>query len=347
MNSSLINVLIADDSLAMRDHLTAIVRAEPQMQVVGTATNGYEALMLVEKRRPDVVSMDVVMPEMDGLVATRQIMHRFPTPVVIVSKLDEPEVDISIRALQAGALAVVPKPPAHTHPAFEHHRHRLVSTLRAMAGVSVIRRWLSAEERANAPSRQYYGIRPGPAVIGIGASAGGPGALSVFLHGLGHVSVPVVVVQHMPAEFLDGLSRWLSNITTMPVRIANDGDVIYPGMVHLAPGTAHLRVVQEGDYLIARLDSTAAHGRYLPSVDVLFGSLAETCGERGVGVILTGMGDDGAAGLLAMRHAGARTFAQDRESAVVYGMPGAAVARGAVESVFSPLELAAVLRKLL
>lgn len=350
MPSSAIRVLVADDSPTVRHHLANIIDAAPVFEVVGMASNGQLALEMVEDLQPDVVSMDVNMPVMDGLEATRHIMRTVPTPVVIVSGLLEREIDLSFRALQAGALAVVAKPPARHDDAFPQHQHQLLNTLQAMAGVRVIRRWASVYQVPRYEPRTYETrkLRPAPSLIAVAASAGGPSALATLLAGIrNQLSVPMVLVQHMPGEFLEGLARWLGKYTDLPVNIAQDRQLLMPGMVHLAPGHAHLRVYRQEDRFVAILDTDPGPYRYQPAADVLFESVATACGNQGVGIVMTGMGDDGAAGLLKMRRAGARTFAQDAESATVFGMPGAAIEQGAAERVQSPAQLAASLRKLM
>jgi two-component system chemotaxis response regulator CheB len=286
---------------------------------------------------------------MDGLEATRRIMRSNPTPVVVVSNLVEREIDLSFRALQAGALAVVPKPASRTAPNFPEQRRQLISTLQAMAGVKVVRRWATVYEVTRVDPKEYHThrMRPPPQLVAIAASAGGPSALATLLGGLGgKIAAPVVIVQHMPDEFIGGLARWLGKFTETPVRMARNNEILKPGVVHLAPGGYHLRVQRRENQFVAQLDETRGEYHYQPAADVLFESVAAICGERGVGIVLTGMGTDGAAGLLAMRRAGARTFAQDENSSVVFGMPSAAIQGGAAERVMSPTQLAASLRKL-
>lgn len=338
-----VRVVVAEDSATVRYHLVNIIESIPGMRVVGQAADGEAALAMVDDLRPDVVSMDVRMPRMDGLEATRQIMAQCPTPVVIVSGLVETDIDLSFAAVEAGALAVVEKPPDRRNPTFPEKQRHLVKTLAAMAGVSVVRRGIqggNSRPRVAPPRVQ-------PEVIAIGASAGGPGALNHLLAALpADLPVPVIVVQHIPAEFTSGLVRWLAKSTPLKVDIAGDGQRLKPGTVLLAPGTAHTRVVRQGRELVTRLDAEQGAYRYQPSVDVLFQTVALACGERAVGLVLTGMGDDGATGLLAMREAGAYTLAQDESSSIVYGMPGAAVARGAVGQVLSLAQLPPAILKL-
>lgn len=350
MSSNPIRVLIAEDSPTIRYYLTKIIGESQRLEVIGTADDGEQVLDMAAALEPDVISMDVQMPRMDGLTATRHLMRSQPTPVVIVSGLVEREIDLSFRALQAGALAVVPKPPARTDPAFEAHRRQLVNTLQAMADVRVIKRWASVYEVTQADDQQYQTkrIRKSPQIIAVAASAGGPSALATLLAGMrNRLTIPMVVVQHMPAEFIQGLTRWLARFTDIPIRLAEDRELLSPGVVYLAPGHAHLQIDGDRGQFSSRLITDTGSYRYQPAADVLFASVAAVAGERGVGIVLTGMGDDGALGLLAMRRSGARTFVQDEASCVVFGMPAAAIEAGAAERVMSPPQLAAALTKLL
>lgn len=347
-NQTTIRVLIAEDSATIRHHLISVIEEVPGMKVVGQARDGEEVLRLVAELKPDVVSMDIRMPRMDGLEATRRIMMHHPTPVVIVSGLVEKEIDLSMRALEVGALAVVSKPPDRNNPTFIENQRTLVRTLSGMARVSLVRRGQTSTLAESYDTDQYQIVHATPEIVAIGASAGGPSALSRLLAGLpGDLPVPLVVVQHMPQEFIPGLARWLDKATPLAVRIATDDLILRPGVVHLSPGTAHLSVTRRQDALVAQLRPQKGIYRHQPSVDVLFESVAMACGSRALGLLLTGMGDDGAEGLLAMREVGARTIAQDRISSTVFGMPNAAIERGAVESVISLTEMPSAILDLL
>lgn len=339
MADSSIRVLLAEDSPTVRHYLTQMINETPGLKVIGAARDGREVIELAQTLRPDVISMDIQMPNLDGLEATRQIMALCPTPIVVVSGLLDDEIDLSFRALQAGAVAVVEKPLSRRELPTAQQRH-LGHTLAAMAGVRVIRRWERppGQNSPPAPALPVNGTTA-PEILAVGASAGGPSALSTLLAGLPiGLPVPVVIVQHMPGEFVTGLVRWLKKVTALPVEIATHNRILRPGMIYLPPGDAHLAVNRrQGALLAASLVQEPGRYRYQPAVDVLFESVAAACGAAAIGIILTGMGDDGAAGLLAMRRAGAHTFAQDQASCTVFGMPAAAIERGAVEQVL-PLE---------
>ena len=350
-----VRVLIVDDSPTVRRYLTDLINESNGLEVIGVARDGEEALPRVKELKPDVISMDIRMPGIDGLEAIRQIMSRRPTPVVVVSGLLDRDVDLSFQALQAGALAVVEKPPHREDAAFAEKYRQLVNTLRAMSRVRVVRRW--DNEPGNNPSDSQliprYPLATGrlrftPEVIAIGASAGGPSALNAVLKDLPQTfNIPILIVQHMPDEFLPGLARWLNKSTPLTVRLATDGLVLEPGVVNLAGGGAHLSLGRKGSQLVVRLLEERGDYLYQPSVDVLFESVARVCGSASVGVVMTGMGTDGASGLLALRQAGALTLAQDEASCTVFGMPGAAINRGAVEHVLALSNVATTLARLI
>jgi two-component system, chemotaxis family, protein-glutamate methylesterase/glutaminase len=354
MSESPIRVLIAEDSPTVRRHLVMLINETSGLVVVGEARDGEEAVMLTGELKPDVISMDIRMPGMDGLEATRRIMSRLPTPVVIVSGLVERDVDLSFQAVQAGALAVVEKPPDRRDPTFHERQRQMVTTLAAMARVRVVRRWENMPILIDGGSTSTPGaristgrLRLRPEIIAVGSSAGGPSALRVLLRDLpAAFPAPIVVVQHMPDEFISGLARWLNKATALGVRVASNNLVLEPGMVYLAPGSAHLAVARYDNRLAAQFIYDQGTHRHQPSVDVLFDSVARVCGSASVGIVLTGMGDDGAVGLLAMRQAGALTLAQDEDSSTVFGMPRAAAAKGGVEHMLALSNLATTLSRL-
>lgn len=352
MADSRARVLLAEDSPTVRHHLTSLINEVPGLQVVGEARDGREVVEMAETLRPDVISMDIRMPYMDGLEATRQIMARCPTPIVVVSSLLDDDIDLSFRALQAGALAVSPKPPSRQSPAFADHQRRLGNMLLAMAAVRVIRRWdrVVTPEGVRDELARWPEIGRAAArleVVVIGASAGGPSALgTLFSHLKGALPVPVLVAQHIPEEFIPGLIRWLDKASDLTVCVAEHDRLLQPGCVYVAPGRAHLGLARQGTQLAAQLISEQGPHRYQPSVDVLFQSAAAVCGAGAAGVVLSGMGDDGAAGLLAIRRAGGYTFAQDQATCIVFGMPSAAIERGAVDQTLPLDQLARALLSL-
>lgn len=341
-------VLIVEDSPVTRRFLAELIAEADGLHVVGEACDGREAMEMVKKLKPDVVSMDITMPEMGGLEATRRIMADSPTPIVVVSSsLNKQDVDMAFEALQAGAMAVVEKPPGRQHPDFERKRQEMLTALRLMARVQDARKrqlagqTVAAANPPPAPRSRQGGVE----VVAMVASAGGPSALAQVLGGLpADFPAPVLVVQHLAAEFLPGLAHWLDQATPLQVRLARARDSLRPGVVYLAPGGAHMAVDRRGQiHLIAE---RGPH-RHQPSATVLLESVARYYGEAAIGVVLTGMGDDGARGLRAMRDAGARTLVQDEQSCVVFGMPSAAIHLGAAEQVVPLHRMAAAIRDLL
>jgi two-component system, chemotaxis family, protein-glutamate methylesterase/glutaminase len=343
----MIRVVLAEDSDTCRALLTAVLESDSQLRIVGQAHDGEAALALTEKLRPDVVVMDAYMPVMDGFSATRNIMLRCPTPIVIVSaSMNVAHVATSMRALAAGALTLLPKPVSPTAEGFDELAQQFVRTVRAMADVKVVRRFHhghgapgAAATRSSHPPLPLHAShdhRPRPRVIGIGASTGGPAALQRVLSDLpADVPVPIVVVQHIARGFVEGLAGWLDAVTPPKVRVATHGEALQPGTVYIAPDDQQLVVTRRGTVDLSR---RAAVGGFLPSCSVLFSSLGESYGPSALGVIMTGMGQDGIDGLRELRAAGAMVIAQDEETSVVFGMPAAAISAGLVDTVL-PLPL--------
>ncbi len=341
-----LRVLIVDDSPTVRRYLSGLVNSTPDMMVVGEARDGREAVALAARLRPDIISMDIRMPGMDGLAATELLMQQQPLPIVIVSShLEGNEtVDLAFLALQAGALAVLKTPPAASHPDHAAARDQFLGTLRAMAAVSVVRRW---QARPLPPISETLPHPAIPRVIAIGASAGGPIALHTILSALpADFPIPIAVVQHMAEGFIEGLVRWLDGSSPLRVRQAEEGQILQPGEVTVAGSATHLVLRRAGDRARVHLEVERGSTPYQPSVDRLFVSVAEHFGAQAVGILLTGMGEDGARGLLQMRQQGARTIAQDEESCLVYGMPRAAVTLGAAEQILPLKAIAPVLLEL-
>ena len=322
-----LRILIAEDSPTARRLLVMLLSADPELEVVGQAKDGAEAIDLCKKLRPDLVTMDIQMPVMDGVEATRRIMIESATPVVMVSSLDPNDVRSSMHALNAGALAVLAKPAGPGTPRFERDSRELITTIKAMAQVKLVRRW------ATVPPYRASGLHPIPlearqiAIVGLVSSTGGPNALRSVLAALpADFAPPIMIVQHIAAGFAEGLAEWLSSTTKRVVKLATDGERFVNNVVYVAPDDRHLEVAR--DHLIVAA-SPPVEG-FRPSGTRLFSSLASVFGPRAVGVIMTGMGHDGVAGLLEMRDAGSAVFAQDEASCDIFGMPGAAVTAGAV-----------------
>ena len=332
----MIRILITEDSEVVSLLLKAIFEHEPDMQVIGRARDGREAVRMVHELKPDLVTMDIRMPVMDGFEATRMIMSTHAVPIVVISSsVDDEELKITFRAIEEGALAVIEKPRGLSHPDFEVTRLELVETVRAMAEVKVIRRF--ARERAAEVDIFEAAIQQrtkAHEVVAVGVSTGGPQALHALLSLLPiGFPLPIVIVQHMSKGFVGGLVAWLQGNTLLSVTLAADRQKLAPGTVYFAPDDRHLLVERNQDGLIARLSEGPPVNGFRPSATPLLKSVAATCNGRGIGVLLTGMGADGADGLLAMRRAGSHTLVQDEASAVVYGMPGTAIAIDAVDQV--------------
>jgi len=332
-----VRVLIVEDSRSQRELLTRVLEAAEGFEVAGTATNGKEAVEATQRLRPDVIAMDIHMPILDGYEATRQIMQTCPTPIVMVSNSMGDEGRRSVEALAAGALALLRKPGSITHQEYESDRTAMLKTLRVMADVPVITRHPVRPPR---PEISVPPARTRQSLLAIAASTGGPAALQTVLTGLGTSEtfpIPILIVQHIARGFVEALVDWLNATLPITVHIAADREKMQPGHVYLAPDGHHLLAADVG---LIGLRAMAENDRYCPGADVLFESVARVYGSSAIGVIMTGMGDDGARGLLTLRASGGYTFAQDETSSVVYGMPQAAVAVGAVKQVESVTNLA-------
>ncbi|MFC1960842.1 chemotaxis-specific protein-glutamate methyltransferase CheB [Chloroflexota bacterium] len=336
-----LRVLLVDDSPTAHQLLRAIIERAPDMDVVGAAFDGQEAIRMTQELRPDVLLMDVVMPKMTGLEATREIMHLQPTPIVLISAtLDSAEADIAFQAINAGALTIQQKPVGPRDPQHDAQANRLLGTLRAMAGVRVIHHWKGRRQTGTLPkpaapiastALSKLARASQPRIVGIASSTGGPAALRTIVSRLSpDFPLPIVVVQHIAPDFVYSLVQWLPHVTELKVGIAEEGQLPQPGCLYLAPGGVHLRLSNQHRFVLDEQPNDVTH---IPSCDVLFESLATSYGRHAIGVILTGMGGDGARGLLAMYQAGALTIAQDEKTSVVYGMPREAVALGAAQQV--------------
>ena len=352
-DKKLIRIVIADDSAVTRELLRRVFDAQPDMIVVGMAATGEDTVRLVERLRPDLVTMDVQMPGMDGVHATRRIMASQPTPIAIVTaKPVEAGQETTFRAMAAGAVDVIAKPGVDVFEADGEKREQFVRQLRNVANVGVVGiRGRAAYEATNDDDRLT--TRPPTAqlsqwnsagLIAIGASTGGPPCIREIVGMLDPVhSPPIIITQHMSAQFILGFTEWLAGNVSLPVQIARSGVLLSRGQVFVAPGDHHLEVTDNGAIRIA---STMPVHYQRPSVDVMFQSVALAYGSRAVGVLLTGMGSDGAEGLRAMREHGALTIAQDEASSLVYGMPAAACRLNAAQLSVNPHHIGRLLRRI-
>jgi two-component system chemotaxis response regulator CheB len=343
-----IKVLIVDDSVSMRLFLEGIFGADPDIEVVGAAGTGEEAITAVRRLRPDVVTMDIEMPGMNGLEATRRIMESHPTPIVILSgNLDPAEIRTSFQAMEAGALTALPKPRGVGHPDHEEDVGALVQKVKLMAEVKVVKRWPRHRRAATAaPLPEAICARaPGELqAVAIGASTGGPVVIQTVLAELnGNFPAPVLVVQHMAAGFIRGFAEWLALSSRLPVHIAAQGEQALAGHVYIAPDNSHM-LVEAGGRI--RLSDAPPENGLRPAVALLFRSVAAVYGRNAAGVLLTGMGRDGVDDLLLMKGKGAVTIVQDKASSVIYGMPAEAVKLGAADHVLPPTGIAVMLNRL-
>lgn len=344
-----VRVLIVDDSAAMRQLLTAILSADPMIEVVGAAQDPYYARDKIKALQPDVVTLDVEMPRMDGITFLEKLMRGHPMPVVMVSSLTQAGCDVTLHALELGAVDFFPKPTIDTLSGVAEGAAEIVAKVKAAAHARVRRRDAS-ELAATRPTVSHGGVasafRLTNQVIALGASTGGTEALRSILMELPSATPGIVIVQHMPPGFTASFAERMDRCCSIRVKEAEDGDRVLPGHALLAPGNFHMAMRRKGAEYTVRVYQDERVNLHRPSVDVLFDSVAVHAGKNAVGAILTGMGDDGARGLLHMRDAGARTIAQDEASCVVFGMPREAIERGAAEFVMPLHRIAGELIKL-
>ena len=332
-----IKVLVVDDSLVVAEFLTHLFNSDREFRVVGVARNGGEAVEAARQMDPDVITMDIHMPGMNGYEATRKIMETCPTPIVIVSgSLNSDEVATNFRAIEAGALAVAQRPNGVGHPQYEEVARELLKMVKLMSEVKVVRRWPRSRFVSASPAiPQEIGKPSGTIrVVAIGASTGGPLVLQTILSELPkNFAAPVLIVQHMTRGFVHGFVEWLGNTSGFPVRVATDGEQIKRGCAYVAPDDFHMGV-EDGNCI--RLSADAPENGMRPSVSRLFRSVEAVFGANAAGVLLTGMGKDGAEELKRMRDAGAITIAQDKETSVIFGMPQQAIQLDAAMYVLPP-----------
>lgn len=339
----MIRVLIVEDSPVEQALLVHILGSDPQLQVAGVAGDGEKAVAAIKKLKPDLVTMDIHMPRLNGFETTRRLMEETPLPIVIVSgSFSSSDIDKTFRALEAGALTVVRKPHGIGHPHYDEDARELIKTVKTMSEVKVVRRWPKARSAEPPPPlpttlRQHAEIR----AVAIGASTGGPSVIQTILTGLPrNFAAPVFIVQHITSGFIHGFVTWLTATTGFTAKVATHGESPQPGRAYFAPDGCHMAVGSDGRIAITR---DAPDNGLRPSVSRLFRSVGEVFGNNCVAVLLTGMGKDGAEELKALRSRGAITIVQDRESSVVFGMPGEALKLDAADYIFSPQRIATFL----
>ncbi|MBN9407860.1 MAG: chemotaxis response regulator protein-glutamate methylesterase [Burkholderiales bacterium] len=332
-----IRVLVVDDSALIRKVLTEIIGAQHDMEVVGTAPNPVHALEKIEALRPHVLTLDVEMPVMNGLDFLESLMRTRPMPVLMVSSLTERGGELTLRALELGAVDFVTKPRLGIENGMRDYAADICARLRAAAAARV---GVRSSVPRPAPRLGGPAFVSSEKLIVVGASTGGTEAIRELLAGMPPDSPGILIVQHMPAQFTPSFAARLDRSCALTVREAAGGERILPGHAFVAPGHSHLLLRRDGSNYVTALSDAEPVNRHRPSVDVLFHSAAQLAGANAAGVILTGMGRDGAAGMAAMHQAGARTYAQNEDTCVVYGMPREAVAAGGVDQVLPLHEIA-------
>jgi len=344
--SKKIKVLIVDDSSLIRKLLGEILSSDRGIEVVGTAQDPFVAREKIKKLQPDVITLDVEMPRMDGITFLKNLMRLHPIPVIMISSLTEKGADITLEALESGAIDFVSKPKLDLAHSLPDYTYEIVSKVKAAAGANVhaitqappsigeVAAKNSADvilEKNNRAARKHF--KTTDTIIALGASTGGTEAIKEVLMKMPADAPGMVISQHIPEAFSGPFAKRMNGCSAMTVYEAHDGQQILPGHVYIAPGSHHLLIERDGARFVCRLNDGPPVNRHRPSVDVMFRSVAQNVGHNAIGVILTGMGDDGAAGMKELHDAGAGTIAQDEKTSVVWGMPGEAVKLGGVDSV--------------
>lgn len=337
-----IRVLIVEDSDMASYGISSIINAESDMEVIGIAKDGKKGIEYAKKFQPDIITMDIRMPQLDGLEATKIIMETDPKPIIILSYyLDDKSLDVTFQALQYGAVGVLEKPNFSIETEYERVRVELLTLIRAMYGIKLIKRRPNIKSQVPQPIAKKFSNESKYKIIALAASTGGPVAFRQILAALPeNFPVPIVMVQHMANSFLWNFVKWLSESVKLTVKIANNHELLRPRTVYVAPEDNHLLIRKTNSHLITELSHASSLSRFMPSANELLKSVAQACPESAIGGVLTGMGDDGADGLLEMKNAGCSTFVESEETAVIFGMPRCALEnKAAIRSL--PLHLIA------
>jgi len=346
----MIRILIVDDSNTETAILKHLLETSPDFIVVGCAKNGAEAIKLVALLKPDLITMDIQMPVMDGIEATKIIMEQNPTPIVMISaKVTDEDFDASFKGLNAGALSVLPKPFNVSSPHSKIEQQNIMDTIRIMSGIKVLKRKPLIKKTTIKPetkSLKRESQRLAQMIV-MGSSVGGTQALNIILSPLPkNFPVPILVVQHMMPGYISGYTKWLDNNINLLVGEMKHNEPLLPGRVYFAPDGYHSEVQRINSLLACKLIKSSSVSGFCPSITVLFESVAKVCGRQAIGVLLTGMGNDGAEGLLSIKSAEGHTIIQDKESSIVFGMAAAAQELGAVETVLKLDQIANYLMRL-
>ena len=328
-----IRVLIVEDSPVVQTILKRILSGESDIVVMGVASDAFEAKKWVMRDKPDVITLDIEMPRMDGITFLKRLMSYRPIPVVMISSYTHKNSLRTMEALEAGAVDFITKPSQDVERGLTELRDDIISKVRTAAQSQVKTDFLRRKPELKAEKEDYKVSRK---LIAIGASTGGPPVIQKVLSGFFFQTRGIVIAQHMAAQYTRAFAERLNGLSPFEVREACDMDCINQGKVLIAPGGKHIRIIREGDGYFIRVENPSKTCRQCPSVDILFRSVAKSAGPDAVGIILTGMGEDGADGIAAMKQAGAYTIAQDEASCVVFGMPGSAIKRGGIDVVASP-----------
>lgn len=334
----MIRILIADDSPTEVMLIQHIIESTDDMVVIGVAKNGQEAIELTAKLRPDLITMDIQMPVIDGLEATRIIMSQHPTPIVVISStVSDESINATFHILEAGALTALAKPVNVFSPSFKERSQYIIDTLRSLSEIRVTKKLLKtpSDLEQEKPIKLGHGIEVAHyEIIAVGASVGGPMALKTILSRLPvDFPLPIVIVQHMSNGFIRGFVQWLGKNIDLKVKVPMDHEVLQKGTVYVAPDQKHLKIERDHERLLCKLVDNELSVGFCPSITTLFKSVAEVSGKKAIGMLLTGMSDDGAEGMLALKKAQGLTLIQDPKSAVVFGMGAVAQSMNAVDEV--------------